>query len=320
LREAGYIPDDHSPPAAFQADRQIAFGSDAELVIANDAGTSFAHPGPVTGFVLDARSGRVLNKATWRAGAFPYLFATQAGDYAVNTESGSTLYSPGLRTAKAMVPYSIDLASPDGTSFAAWKGIAGPHGLTYFLAPQSLKPSGVEYLDEDIDSICGDRAVSTSSTDTSEAVDVLTTAEDLFSYETRCSEPRPAFVSANVIAVIGCGHVDVVDVFGGRRFSHSTDAYHERFVGASRDGSRFVVAETFYGLGDEPPLRFERFTVIDVTDGAPILSVKVTQLRGRRRGDSGAALSPNGSLLAINSLGVVQLFGLLEGTSKNGSP
>jgi hypothetical protein len=118
----------------------------------------------------------------------------------------------------------------------------------------------------------------------------------------------------NVIAVVGCDHVEVVEVFGGRRFRHSTEAHHTRFAGASRDGNRFVVAETFYGWGDEPPLRSERFSVIDVRAGAPILSVKVKQLRGRRRGHSGAALAPNGSLLAINSLGVVQVFEILPWT------
>src|SRR5262245_58938839 len=66
LRTAGYLVDDLSSPGAYQANRQIAFGSNAEVVVANDANTSFEHPAPVTGFALDAASGQILSKATWR--------------------------------------------------------------------------------------------------------------------------------------------------------------------------------------------------------------------------------------------------------------
>jgi hypothetical protein len=277
-------------------------------VVVNDTNTSFDHPGPVTGFVLDPSSGQIVNRTTWRAKGAPFIFATNAGNYAINTESGLVLYSAGLRTVKVSVPYLAKLASPDGTAFAAWKAVPGPHGLTYFLDAGTLHPTGVEYLDMNIDTISRDRCAFTPIVNGSQTVQVLAPAEVVSTYNTKCAEPRPHFLSMDVLAVAGCDRVDVIDTSHGLRFAYRTEAYDTNFAGASRDGRRFVMAEAFYGRGDEPKLRFERFTVIDLGAHGALLSVEINELRGRRRGASGAALSPDGSLLAINSLGIVQLF------------
>lgn len=308
LREEGYAADQFVARGAHTANRQIVFGSMAELVVANDANTSFARPGPATGFVLDTTSGQIVSKATWRAKSFPYIFATDVGHYAVNTENGLALYAAGLRMVKVTVPYSVKLASPDGTSFAARKSVPGPHGVTYFLNAETLQPNGVEYLDKSVDSICRDRIAYTPFIKSSNTVRVRSPSDVVSTYNTDCSEPRPHFLSMNVLAVSGCDRVDVIDTNQGLRFSHRTDAHDTNFAGASRDGSRFVIAEAFYGRGHHPKLRFERFTVLDVEARTSVLTVEIRKLRGRRTGASGAALAPDGSLLAINSLGVVQLF------------
>jgi len=310
LRDDGFFVDDFSPPGTHTANRQITFGSNSELVVANDANTSFSHPGPVTGFVVDVSTGNLVNKVVWQGKSFPYIFSTHSGGYAVNTETGLALYSPGLRRVVASVPYGTKLASPDGTSFAAWKRIPGPHGLTYFLDSETLQPTGVEYLDKSVDTICQDRIAYTPIIKSIQAVRVLGPSGVVSTYSTDCSEPRPNFLSTSILAVTGCDRVDVIDTSRGLLFSHPTEAYHTAFAATSRDGSRIVIAERFYGRGHEPKLRFERFTVLDIDAHASVFTTEVKYLRGRTSGATGAALSPDGALLAINSLGVVQLFNI----------
>lgn len=59
-------------------------------------------------------------------------------------------------------------------------------------------------------------------------------------------------------------------------------------------------------------LKAERITVHGVEKGEPIWTVKHTLMKGAFFGHSGIALSPNGSLLAINSYGIVTLYRLPE--------
>jgi hypothetical protein len=61
LRDATHTWDSLHAPAFFQATRQIAFGSDAELVVAKASGP-FAKPNEVRGIVMDAKNGSVLRE------------------------------------------------------------------------------------------------------------------------------------------------------------------------------------------------------------------------------------------------------------------
>lgn len=317
LRTQGYGDDKFAPPGAYASIRQIVFGSNGELVVVDDANTSWAAPGHVFGFVLDTRSGKTVNKITWRAKGHAYIYSTEFGHYGVNTATGLALYSAGLATIEVTVPYSAKLASPDGISFAAWKRIPGPHGVTYFLDPHTLKPTGVEYLDKSINTICQDRIAYTGSRKGTHFVRVLGPSGTVFTYRTQCSEIRPHFISKNVLAVLGCDRVEVIDTSDGLLFSQDTEEDLAMFSGASRDGNRFVIVEDVYGRGHDPKLRFERFTVIDLAARTSVLIVETKKLRGRRSGGSGGALSPDGTMLAVHSLGIVQLFDIPESSKGN---
>ena len=309
LQKRGYLLDEFAPPGVYEATRQLAFGSNGELVVASSDGP-ILKASDVRAFVIETRSGRVIDEAAWKSKTWPYIFATAEGNYAVTTENGLALYSSGLKEVIATSKHSSKMASPDGQSLAAWKRVPG-HGVTFFLGSRDFLPSEIEFLDHNVESISRTQIAYAAYSKGSKnpAIHIEGPAGIVSVYATDCPEVQPRFVSENALAIFGCDGVDVISTHGERLYRLSLDG-ENAFAGASRDGNRFVAVEAFYGKGHTPKLRFETFTVIDVRSPRPIFTVKIKELQGRESGRSGAALSPDGSLLAVNSLGIVRLFRL----------
>src|SRR5260370_15345158 len=87
LHANGYASEPYKAHSAPTAMRQIAFGSQGELVVINDGGVC-GKSNPVTAFVIDTNSGKLLKKANWVSNCWPYIFATAQGHYAVVTNTG----------------------------------------------------------------------------------------------------------------------------------------------------------------------------------------------------------------------------------------
>jgi hypothetical protein len=87
LRQNGYSSDPFTLRSAFTALRQIAFGSNSELVVLNDSGIC-GESNPATAFVVNSTSGKLLRKANVVTNCWPYTFATAKGNYAIVTSRG----------------------------------------------------------------------------------------------------------------------------------------------------------------------------------------------------------------------------------------
>jgi len=312
LKQRGYS---IAEPPESEARLQIAFGSMSELVVINDQGP-FAKPNPVKAFVLDTASGAVVGEANWVTSGWPFVFATATGSYVAVTDKGMVLHSPGLKQIIASTPESARHASPDGRIVAAWSAELKPgHGLTLFLDTENLKPAGVEVLDTHVISVSRNHAayIAWRAGNKNPTVFYLPEDDELHPYDAHCAHVRPWFISQDLVALFGCGELEVINstestrVFGG----HMKDG--GGLAAVARDGSRFATIEASYSRSHSPILKVERFTVFDVRLKGIVFNTEIKELRGRERGNSGAALSPDGSLLAINSLGVVNLYALQSG-------
>ena len=309
LRISGQNWDDLHTPAFFQATRQIAFGSNSELVVAKDSGP-FAKPNEVHGFVLDPKSGKLLREAHWTSGSWPFLFATSSGKYAVVTEAGMTLYSQGLQSAIATGIHTADKVSPDGRYLSAPESIPG-HGVTIFIDAETLKPNGTRFQDTYVWSIADNRIAYSAFRGKEGVVLVGDNIRQLPEYQTDCKDVRPNFITSDLLAVLGCERLDVVSLTSGKTFTFALRGSEAFFAAASRDGTRFAVMQVFTRQGDPPSLSLERVTVFDVARRKPVFATDIFDLKGSTTGaSSGVALAPDGSSLAINSAGVVRLFAL----------
>jgi hypothetical protein len=309
LRNSALNWDEFHTPAFFQATRQIAFGSNTELVVAKDSGP-FAKPNEVHGFVIDAKSGKILREVHWTSGSWPFLFATSNGKYAVVTETGMALYSQGMQSSIATGAHAADKMSPDGRFLSASESIPG-HGITIFIDAETLKPNGTEFRDIYVWSIADNRVASSAFRDASGVVLVNDKGKQVPEYETGCRGVRPNFITTDLLAVLGCEGVDVVSLTNGKTFTSPLKGADAFFAAASRDGKRFAVIQAFSRSGDPPTLTLERVTVFDVTQRKPVFVTDISDLKGLTPGgSSGVALSPDGSGLAINSAGVVRFFAL----------
>jgi hypothetical protein len=309
LRNSSHNWDDLHTPAFFQATRQIAFGSSAELVVAKDSGP-FAKPNEVHGFVLDAKNGKILREAHWTSGSWPFLFATFNGKYAVVTEAGMTVYSQGLQSAIATGAHTADKVSPDGRYLSASESIPG-HGVTIFIDAETLKPNGTQFQDIYVWSIADNRVAYSAFRGEKGVVLVKDIIKQVPEYETDCKDVRPNFITTDLLAVLGCERLDVVSLTSGKTFTSTLKGADAFFAASSRDGSRFAVIQAFVRPGDPPSLSMERVTVFDVTRQKAIFAMDIYDLKGAMSGaSSGVALSPDGNSLAINSAGVVRLFAL----------
>jgi hypothetical protein len=309
LRNDRHNWDDLHTPAFFQATRQIAFGSNAELVVAKDSGP-FAKPNEVNGFVLDAKNGKISHEAHWTSGSWPFLFATSSGQYAVVTEAGMTLYSEGLQNAIASGIHTADKVSPDGLYLSASESIPG-HGVTTFIDAKTLKPNGTQFQDVYVWSIAANRVASSAFRGEKGVVLVGGLIKQIPEYETDCKYVRPSFITSELLAVLGCERLDVVSLTAGKAFTSTLKGADAFFAAVSRDGSRFAVIQVDSSPGDPPSLSLERVIVFDVTRQKPVFATVISDLKGSTTGaSSGLALSPDGASLAINTAGVVRLFAL----------
>ena len=309
LRDSSHNWDDLHTPAFFQATRQIAFGSSAELVVAKDSGP-FAKPNGVHAFVLDAKNGKILREADWTSGSWPFLFATSTGKYAVVTEAGMALYSQGLQRVVATGAHTADKVSPDGHYLSASESIPG-HEVTIFIDAETLKPNGTQFQDLYVWSIADNRVASSAFRGEKGVVFVKDIVKQMPEYESDCKGARPNFVTSDLLAVLGCERLDVVSLTSGKTFTAILKGADAFFAAASRDGSRFAVMQVFARPGDPPSLSLERVTVFDVTRQKAVFATDISDLKGSTTAaSSGVALSPDGTSLAINSAGIVRLFDL----------
>lgn len=162
LGTVGFAGEEWHTPAEFEAVRQIAFGSNDELVVASDSGP-FTKPNHVHAFASNTREGKVVAKAEWESNSWPFLFATSKGEYAVVTTEGMELFASGLQKTEALIPdAAADKVSPDGRYLALSRTIPG-HGVIYFLDATTLKPTGTEIRDTYAWSV-GDNIIAATAT------------------------------------------------------------------------------------------------------------------------------------------------------------
>lgn len=295
-----------------EVNRQIAFGSNDELVVSSDSGP-FTKPNTVHAWVLDAKHGSLVGETDWISNFWPYIFATAQGEYSVVTDKGLVLYSAGLRLIKATTADAADKISPDGRFLAASKTTPG-HGMVYLLDSSTLKPTAASFADTYAFSVAEGRIAYSAFINGSRNASVIvqTVEKRLPYYQTGCKEVRPHFVSAETLAVLGCGQVEVISAGGEKLFVTPLGQMGAYFVSASRDGRRFAVLQQFERPGDPPSLCRERVTVFDIARRKAIFVVDVTDLESTSA-SSGAALSPDGSRLAVRSGSAVRLFALPDG-------
>ncbi len=293
--------------------RQITFGGSDELVVINDGGVC-GKSNPVHAFVLDSKSGRLMNEAKWISNCWPYIFATAKGNYAAITDNGMSVYSPGLKDAVDSAPQvAAEMGSPDGRVVAAWKQIPH-HGVTYLLNAETLQPIGHEILDSNVVSVSPDTiaylVTRTGSPD--QIVQLDNSGSKLPEIKTECGLVHVRFLSADKLAVLGCNRLRVINIQGPELFADGNTGYiGSSEIGAvSRDGSRFALTRVFDDSGDFAKVCAERITVFDVAGRKPVFAMDLRELSGSDAHGhaSGIALSPDGSLLAIDSEGIVQVF------------
>jgi hypothetical protein len=313
LRSHGYASDPYKVHSQSRAMRQIAFSRRDELVIVNDLGVC-GKSNPVHAFVLDSGSGTVLNETKWTSNCWPYIFATAQGNYAAVTADGITVYSPGLKKVLASAPQAAaEVASPDGRTLAAWKQIPR-HGLTYLLDADTLQPTGHEFLDRNVASVSADAIayLATNSGSPNEIVFLDDGKSKLSAIATECGLAHARFLTASELVVLGCNRLTVSNIQGSELFSESGTGYvgSTEVGGSSLDGRRFALIREFDDSGDPAHICIERITVFDVATRKPIFAVDLRELKGSyaHAHASGIALSPDGSLLAVDSEGMVQVF------------
>lgn len=136
--------------------------------------------------------------------------------------------------------------------------------------------------------------------------------DELHPYDTRCREVRPRFISEDHLVPFGCGELEVISAAGARLFGAHIQG-ESGLTAVARGGSRIAIFENSYTHAHRPTLKMERFTVFDVKLKGIVSTMEIKELRGRKSGNSGVALSPDGLFLAINSLGIVRFFALPTG-------
>ncbi|MGH9869816.1 MAG: hypothetical protein ACREAA_16850 [Candidatus Polarisedimenticolia bacterium] len=300
------------PGGIYEAVRQMAFGDNDEIVVLFPANQGVG-PGEVIGVALDRSSGQITHRASWQSLGWQYVFGTREGQYAVVTTEGTALYSRGLKSILARNGGSVKLAAPDGASLAVWRReqVDGVNrGITAFLDTKDLRPLGIEYVNKHVDSISRTLIANTGIRNKDLFLELWSPSENLLTQRLACNG-YPQFVSNEALVMVGSDCVEVMSTTGERLFQAS-DLDNPSFAAASRDGRRFAIVEALYAKGIDPGLKAEKFTVFGVHERSAVFSTMIKELREEKWGRSGAALSPDGSALAVNSLGVVQLFVLSD--------
>jgi len=200
LRTVGFAGDEWHTPAEFEAVRQIAFGSNDELVVTSDSGP-FTKPNVVHAFALNTRDGKVVAKAEWESNNWPFVFATSKGEYAVVTTQ-MELFASDLQKTEALIPdAAADKVSPDCRYLALSRTIPG-HGVIYFLDATTLKPTGTEIRDTYAWSV-GDNIIAATATRSGKTIVEFDDGRRSAEYQSECGGVRPQFVAENLVAPLG---------------------------------------------------------------------------------------------------------------------
>jgi hypothetical protein len=292
---------------------QIACGSPDEIVVVDSPPLITGMTFTVKAFALDAHSGQVVREREWPqpwVPPVPNLSATASGKYLTDTGDGPRAFSLGLKDILEPPPCS-GVASVDGRYFLLHvshiQGYKG-HAQRLMCDVDSCQPTGAEFGNPNVESIAGGRIATVGYKDGQAHVRVEG-KDGSFNPYVGCSDARPRFVSDSLLAVFACGKIQVVDLSGGVLFSAPRLTRGRPLAAAARDGSRFATLELFYGWGDSPKLHHERVRVFDIAEKKEIFSVDIHEWHSDF-GHSGMALAPDGSGLAVNSVGVVQYFRL----------
>jgi hypothetical protein len=299
---------------------KIAFGSNDELVVLGSTNDP-PNPSRVEAYVLNVRTGNVVRREEWMAVSRPNIFATAGGGYAVLTVDGTTLYAAGLKQVMAKVGEGVTMASPDGRSLLVDAAESKPgHAVERLLGADSLRPTGTEFVNLGADSISSQGAATVEDdADTDDEVIVIEDPSgEQDAYSTKCQEVRPRFLSDETLAVVGCGRIEVVRP-GAGRICHAAVSREADVAAVARDGGRFAIVEVSWGLGHWGHLQPGTIRVLDVEGCTESFRIEIPAPRGSENDvAAGAALSPDGSLLAINTLGDVSVFRLPPRRSPKG--
>jgi hypothetical protein len=315
LHANGYSSDPYKVHSAPTAMRQIAFGSQGELVVINDAGVC-GKSNPVTAFVIDANSGKLVKKTNWVSNCWPYIFATAQGHYAVVTNAGMAVYSQGLADViTSRGDAAAERGSSDGRVLGAWKQLPG-QAVNYLIDADTLRSTGMEVANRNVDAVSANSiAYIVSRMGSPNQVLILTNGKSTqLEYETKCGLVQTQFVSSDVLAIFGCNRVTVINAAGVELFSEQNVGYpgSSRIATASRNGKRFAFRQAVGESSEDGPDKIvaERITVFDVEAHKGVLRISIERLRGLASPAhaSGIALSPDGTLLAVDSEGVTEVF------------
>jgi len=280
---------------------RIAFGDEHELVVLLelDAGASSI---TTRAFVLDAATG-TLEKRLDLTGPTPARIAGTPTGYVVETPTGVTSWTLGLRSSTAKSSATGLRVSPDGRVVAIWSGEISPgHGVTRFLNPTSLESAGIDVYDTAVQSISRDRVAYTVRREGRRTASIAYRPEDNYApiYDTECEDVSPHFVRNDAVVAIGCGLLELVTLAGNRQFV-TTVGRVSGVASIARDGTRIAVYEDSYSTASPPTLASECFRVLDLRDGKEVASIPVREFVGQEHANSAAALSPNGTVVVISS-------------------
>ena len=308
LREAGFFR--ISRPGALEAIKQMAFGNSEELVVISQSGLN-DKPVKVKAFVLSTASGKVVNTREWalKDALSTEIFSTPGGSYLTPTADGPTAFSAGLRDVLPQPSHYVSMMSPDARYYFISKGERG-HKITALVETETDRETGVEVVNKPIESI-GSNWIATVGfmPDGRASVSLAGSSETLHPYAGTCREVSPRFVSEKAIALIGCEQLEVRSLSGEPIFATTLPGDVEHLIAPSRDGSRFATLTSHHGWGCDPKLCFEKVSVFDMQERREVFSTEIHEWH-ESYGASGIALSPDGLALAVNSVGVVQLFRL----------
>jgi hypothetical protein len=309
LRGLGFPVNRDHPTDVITALHQIAFGSNTELVVIGDEGPPPGARGKVRAYVLEARTGQVLAQKSWMARGWPSLFATAKGRYVADASDGLVLYSSGLNRILARYDDAVEMASPDGRVVTVWGGVPG-RAVTTFLDADTLRPTGAEFINKAVDSIAFDRIAYVAfqgSNAPHASVFIDDAHHEVEPLDSDCREVRPRFISQGALAIFGCNRLKVITDQGQLLFTSPASDTSRWVAPASRNGKRFAVIDTYESAAHWSTVCFERVRVFDSSTGHVIFRAEFHDVRDTL-GGSGVALSPDGSLIAVNSLGIVRVF------------
>jgi hypothetical protein len=297
LRGHGYeVYSDGQAPQG--SDKDLAFRDNGEMVV-------LGYTSKVRAFVIDTQSGRVVRTRDWIRRGDSAVFATSEGNYAV-LDGGTILYGPGLVDEVFRSPHFVSMVSPNGRRFAAR---TNPVRGTVWIAidADTLAESGT--LPHFYDGTLAEQSTAQVVLRAGQgpSVEIATMDKTPAMYQPNWGKGRPYFVSENVLVVRGPERFDVITIDGQRLFTEPGGWNDGTHISTSRDGRRMAVTRERYS-GHWQLLKSEQVTVFDLEAKRAIWTVKNKEMKGSFSDHSGIALSPDGSLLAIHSRGIVKIF------------